>query len=269
MKITENRLRNLIKSIIKESEESVEKNSDFIKRLNLAIDSSGEIDMSELGRWNDSVNPDGNKRYDGRKSGWGGGGALFGNATNTRFNQNYYDFGLSAVLEHYNIPLFFEPKSRYVPQYLKKMKDKYEMFSDEKKLSNLEKFIELFENMYLDKKGDSKQLDANNKTFSFLLRTIVMHHKKLDAHTSQQQGYGAAGVSEIERSEVSLSVLKKIVHEMEKSLEQVKEAHEQLSDRLRQEMNDYKLDYGLEDDDSYDGHLDDEALDFMSKYKKG
>ncbi len=223
MRITESRLRRIIRSVIKESAEiDVEKikesNDAFIQRLGF----KNKLDKN-FQEWFNKVNPDRSQGYDGRKSGWGGQGALFGNAVNTQFNLTYYTFGLCAVLQYEDIKLPIKLKHRYTDPKLRKISEEYEKLSTKEKLENVNKFLNLFGKMF---KGNL--LNAGDKDFQENLRQIISNHKGLDAFVSEKGGYGEYGVSKMRDSGVHLFVLKKIVHAMEATYKKMEEVKNEL-----------------------------------------
>lgn len=195
MRITESRLRRLIKSVIEESVaiEKKESNDDFVKRLGFA-----NIEDTKLKAWFNSVNPDRNQGYDGRKSGFGGAGALFGNATNNKWVKRYYDKPFSDVLKAYDIDI------------------NKTMAGDP---DNIDNFLDLFD-QFMRSDGT---IDSSNREFKYILYNIIIKYKKNSADASYQHGLGQAGISKILSSGVTLGVLKKMVHSMEETYNQVNE----------------------------------------------
>ena len=200
MKLTESKLRRIIRSVIFESnlDESdpykSESVTNLLGRLGAGFNFNPETRQfsNEFAQFYSFVH---GKPYDSRIAkthGWGARGALFSNAI-----FNGFSFGGQQRLD------------RILDRYI------------EKKYRNSER------NFYYDLlqfHGDGEPMgirDASDREFLNVMRHLVTTFIKNSAESSRKRGYGIEGVREMENSTLTVSFLKKFVHTLERKLDKI------------------------------------------------
>ena len=190
MIITESRLRRIIRSVLLESDkvEKKERVAAFVSRL--GFDGNNWRNDTQFAKWFNSVNPDSNDGYDGRKSGFGGGGAIAGNAANSHWYKGWFDRAWDKVCKAYK-------------------NGGMNMMND------FDKFMEMDSNKW-GGEGEAEVTVPNNQTFKNMLKFIIEEYKRYSVDSSRKAGYGEAGLDEMERSGVSIYVLITIIKSQQK-----------------------------------------------------
>lgn len=200
MRITEGKLRSIVRSVIRESSANEnnpyrgESFDEFKVRLGLD-DNRFKIFYLYVHDLPARIDTRIEKTH-----GWGARDSLYANATYSRFTGLYGQERLDRILDNY-------------------IKEKYNNYSSIKHTQEHLFYIDL-----LDFYNDGEPMGPRNgdsKPFWNVINYLVRNYRKKEAEGSRNRGGGIEGIREKEKATLTVSFLKQFVYTLEKKLDKI------------------------------------------------